>query len=108
METLKTLEHDHIVRYIAYVDDPPSLCMEYIDGESLMHLVQNKIQLNQRDTKEYSRHILLGLEYLHNRDPSIIHRDLNCTYAWCFASLLSICCAVKGIVFCSFWSNVGE
>jgi serine/threonine protein kinase len=34
--------------------------------------------VNIRAIKNWSRHILQGLVYLHSHDPPIIHRDLKC------------------------------
>ncbi|KAJ0973634.1 hypothetical protein J5N97_015599 [Dioscorea zingiberensis] len=36
-------------------------------------------QVSLKALKKWSLQILMGLEYLHNHDPCIIHRDLNCS-----------------------------
>ena len=34
--------------------------------------------IRSKPLKSWSRQILLGLQYLHSRDPPILHRDLKC------------------------------
>ena len=50
------------------------LIMEYCNGGELYDVVEEKQSLSEQVTREYFRHILLGLQHLHN--VGIAHRDM--------------------------------
>ncbi|XP_074580331.1 putative serine/threonine-protein kinase WNK11 [Curcuma longa] len=80
---LRSLRHENII----------SLHKAWTDGESntLNFITEFCTSGNLRDYRKLHRHvsikavkkwslqILKGLEYLHNHEPCIIHRDLNCS-----------------------------
>lgn len=75
---LKQLKHPHIVRMIAHGKikrDTPYIAMEYIDGESLDHILARRGKLGWEEVLTYGRHLCDALQYAH--DKGIIHRDLK-------------------------------
>ncbi|KAK0232966.1 kinase-like domain-containing protein [Armillaria fumosa] len=76
-ETLKDLEHPHIVRYLGYEESPESLniFLEYVPGGTIESCLFQHGRFSEGLTKSFTSQILEGLEYLHCR--GIIHRDLK-------------------------------
>jgi serine/threonine-protein kinase len=71
------LEHPHIVR--AYdagtLDNTYYLAMEFVDGPSLAHWVQEKGTLTAEQAYLYGRQALLGLQHAFER--GLVHRDIK-------------------------------
>ena len=78
IELMKTLDNEHIVKYIGShtTDDFLYIVMEYAEGGSLLH-VQKKFgkTFPENLISQYMYQVLLGLDYLHKQ--SIIHRDIK-------------------------------
>ncbi|KAK0478230.1 kinase-like domain-containing protein [Armillaria novae-zelandiae] len=76
-ETLKDLDHPHIVRYLGYEESPESLniFLEYVPGGTIESCLSQHGRFSEGLTKSFTTQILEGLEYLHCR--GIIHRDLK-------------------------------
>lgn len=78
IELMKTLDNEHIVKYIGShtTEDFLYIVMEYAEGGSLLH-VQKKFgkTFPENLISQYMYQVLLGLDYLHNQ--SIIHRDIK-------------------------------
>ncbi|PBK77479.1 kinase-like protein [Armillaria solidipes] len=76
-ETLKDLDHPHIVRYLGYEESPESLniFLEYVPGGTIESCLSQHGRFSEGLTKSFTSQILEGLEYLHCR--GIIHRDLK-------------------------------
>jgi len=53
------------------------LVQEYIKGKNLKYLVQNGKYFSIEEVKNILRSILEILDYIHNLQPPIIHRDIN-------------------------------
>lgn len=53
------------------------LVMEFIDGESLEHLVKRLGAIPVEQVLKWIQQICEALSYLHNRQPPIIHRDIK-------------------------------
>jgi len=53
------------------------LVQEYIKGKNLKYLVQNGKHFSIEEVKNILRSILEILDYIHNLQPPIIHRDIN-------------------------------
>jgi len=77
VQAVGTLNHDHIIRaHDAGVDDEgPYLVMEYIEGESLSQLLDNRGQLPVAEACEMMRQAAIGLQAAHER--GLVHRDIK-------------------------------
>ncbi len=82
-QTLQTLEHPAIPRYIDYFElDTKSgktyaLVQSYIEGKSLEEVLQEKGKLTEAKIKNIAKSLLEILIYLHRRQPPLIHRDIK-------------------------------
>ena len=75
---LHRLHHDSIVRYYVFSVDRklnrPYLAMEFVEGETLSHILQERpLTLDEVDL--FRRRIAAGLQVAHGR--GIIHRDIS-------------------------------
>ncbi|GFP87601.1 mitogen-activated protein kinase kinase kinase 1 [Phtheirospermum japonicum] len=74
---LRQFEHENIVRYYGTMKDASHLYifLELVTKGSLLSLYQ-KYDLRAPQVSAYTRQILHGLKYLHNRN--VVHRDIKC------------------------------
>lgn len=77
IDLLSRFEHENIVRYLGTDKDDSKLYifLELVTQGSLASLYQ-KYHLRDSHVSNYTRQILLGLKYLHEKD--VIHRDVKC------------------------------
>ncbi|MEG4209554.1 serine/threonine-protein kinase [Microcoleus sp. S13_B4] len=82
-ETLKTLSHPAIPRYLDYleIDEPDSkgfaLVQTYVGGKTLEEHLRSGRNFSESDVKELAKSLLEILIYLHERNPPVIHRDIK-------------------------------
>ena len=82
-QTLKELSHPAIPRYLDYFDIETTsgkgfaLVQSYIDAPSLVEQVKGGRTFSENELKQIAKAILYVLNYLHNRYPPTIHRDIN-------------------------------
>ncbi|NEP10025.1 MAG: protein kinase [Symploca sp. SIO1A3] len=80
---LKELNHPAIPHYLDYFDVETNsgkgfaLVQSYINASSLEEQVKAGRTFSETELKEIAKEILAVLLYLHNRYPSIIHRDIK-------------------------------
>ncbi|KAF8140336.1 kinase-like domain-containing protein [Boletus edulis] len=76
-ETLKDLDHPHIVAYLGFEETPNflSIFLEYVPGGSIGSCLRDHGKFDEEVTKSFTAQILDGLAYLHSKN--IIHRDLK-------------------------------
>ncbi|XP_052201360.1 mitogen-activated protein kinase kinase kinase 1-like isoform X2 [Diospyros lotus] len=74
---LSQFEHENIVQYYGTDKDESNLYifLELVTKGSLLNLYQ-KYDLRDSQVSSYTRQILHGLKYLHERD--VVHRDIKC------------------------------
>ncbi|KAG8881098.1 ATP binding [Tulasnella sp. 332] len=74
---LKELSHEYIVQYLdSSMDDAHlNIFLEYVPGGSVATLLRNYGAFEEALVRNWVRQILIGLNYLHERD--IIHRDIK-------------------------------
>jgi serine/threonine protein kinase len=65
--------------FMELFEEPRSL------GKYLMNLKERN-HITAPEKRECCRQIIAGLEYLHTRDPPVVHRDLKVTYLMIFIS----------------------
>ena len=79
IDIYEAMSHERIATYLGSQTDDNNfivcICLEYFPGGSLFSLLQKKGPLNLTTTIDYTRQILEGLVYLHQK--CIIHRDIN-------------------------------
>jgi hypothetical protein len=76
---LQSLSHPRLPKYIDHFEQDGSLylVMEKIEGESLAALQKRGGALSEKDVIRFLRDASEVLDYLHGRDPPVIHRDLK-------------------------------
>ena len=74
-ETGYRLEHPHLVRYVSSSDE--GILMEYVDGETLTHLLSNNAEYfkDKKNTDKLLLQLLDAVGYLHNHQ--VLHLDLK-------------------------------
>src|SRR6476469_6319165 len=79
-ETLKTLSHPAIPRYLDYleIDEPDNkgfaLVQTYVGGKTLEEHLLSGRNFSESEVKELAKSLLEILIYLHQQDPPVIHR----------------------------------
>jgi serine/threonine protein kinase len=82
-ETLKTLAHPAIPRYLDYfeLDSPEikgfALVQTYIEGLSLEEQLKAGRTFSESEVRQIAKALLEILTYLHGRQPPVIHRDIK-------------------------------
>lgn len=82
-ETLKSLSHPHIPRYLDYfeVNSPTykgfALIQTYIPAQTLEQYLQAGRKFTEIEVKEIALSVLEILIYLHGLNPPVIHRDIK-------------------------------
>jgi mitogen-activated protein kinase kinase kinase len=73
-ETLKDLDHPHIVQYLGFEETPTNLSifLEYVPGGSIGSVLKKVGKFDDVVTRSFTWQILDGLEYLHSK--GILHR----------------------------------
>ena len=78
---LKQLNHPNIPQYIDYFqlkeDNKLYLVQELVLGKNLNQQVESGLRLTEGEVKNIAQQVLYILDYLHNFQPSIIHRDIK-------------------------------
>ncbi|KAL7247900.1 hypothetical protein ACSBR2_002746 [Camellia fascicularis] len=79
---MKRLRHPNIVLFMGAVTQPPNLSIvtEYLSRGSLYRLLHKpgaKEVLDERRRLSMAYDVAKGMNYLHNRNPPIVHRDLK-------------------------------
>jgi eukaryotic-like serine/threonine-protein kinase len=77
IEILRRLDHPNIVKYFGGGTDGDQrwYAMEYVDGGSLLEVLQKRTRLSWEQTVHVGRQVSGALEHAHN--AGIIHRDLK-------------------------------
>ncbi|CAE8629686.1 unnamed protein product [Polarella glacialis] len=73
------LRHRHVVSCLGHVYCKGNLeiCMEYVPGGSMRHILNQFGSLHGELLEKATRGIAEGLNYLHSHKPPIVHRDLK-------------------------------
>lgn len=79
---LKQLNHAQIPKYRDYfsIEDNNNwfgLVQEYISGDSLKELIENKQRFTEEELRKIAIDVLEVLCYLHTLNPRVIHRDIK-------------------------------
>lgn len=75
----KELLHPHIVSYLGhdYLDSNLYIYLEYMPGGSVAQVLSQFGPFDETLIGTYARELLEGLEYLHTRQPTVLHRDIK-------------------------------
>jgi len=75
----KELHHERIVQYMGHDTLAGSLYiyLEYMPGGSVTQVLGQFGAFDESLITTYTRDLLEGLEYLHTRDPVVLHRDVK-------------------------------
>jgi len=76
---MRSVRHTHVVRFFG-ASMKPTLCMvmEYCSRGNLYDIMNDStIEIGWKVLFQFCKETLLGLQALHNNQPSILHRDLK-------------------------------
>jgi hypothetical protein len=75
----KELQHPHIVSYFGhdYIDNSLYIYLEYMPGGSVAQVLSQFGPFDESLIVSYAVGLLEGLDYLHSRDPVVLHRDIK-------------------------------
>ncbi|XP_020594048.1 probable serine/threonine-protein kinase WNK11 [Phalaenopsis equestris] len=80
---LRSLRHENIIALYSVWMDAETGTLNFITevctSGNLREYRNKHRHVSPKALKKWSLQILAGLDYLHNHDPCIIHRDLNCS-----------------------------
>jgi len=73
------LEHPNIVKYFGhdYMDSRLYIYLEYCVGGSMSGVLKQFGLFEESLIQVYVRDLLMGLAYLHTREPPVVHRDIK-------------------------------
>ena len=76
---MRSLRHPNILQYlgVSHVGNEISICMEFMELGSLYRLLHSNSQFSRDKIKSICLDTAKGMNYLHQRFPPIIHRDLK-------------------------------
>ncbi|XP_059139072.1 mitogen-activated protein kinase kinase kinase 3-like [Physella acuta] len=79
LDIMMKIKHPRIISFYGYEKNASKLTLffEYISLGSVKDCVDNNGPLPEEKIKLYTKQILEGLKYLHERNPPIIHRDIK-------------------------------
>lgn len=78
METLKALQHEHIVKifkWFSLKNSQFAYVMEYMEGGELFDVVREKQRIPEDEARDYFTQIVEAIGYCHRK--RMIHRDLK-------------------------------
>ncbi|MFM7409018.1 MAG: serine/threonine protein kinase [Cuspidothrix sp.] len=82
-ETLKSLSHPHIPRYLDYFEINTdnfkgfALIQTYISAKTLEQYLETGRKFTESEVKQIAKSVLKILVYLHSLNPPVIHRDIK-------------------------------
>lgn len=79
IDVIRSLRHPNIVGYLGcdWIGSSLYMYLEYMPGGSLASVLDRFGPLEECLIADYTRQLLLGLEYLHTRNPYVVHRDIK-------------------------------
>lgn len=79
LEICKGLSHPHIVTFLGheYSGNHLYIFMEFVPGGSMTKMLEEFGPLSEPLLKRSTCGLLEGLDYLHTREPPIVHRDIK-------------------------------
>lgn len=79
VDLYKDMQHPRIVSYLGhdYVAGKLYIYLEYMPGNSIAQVLSQFGPLDESLISRYTHNLLEGLEYLHTRDPPVLHRDIK-------------------------------
>lgn len=105
IKTLQNLDHPRIPRYYDHFEIHEKnnayyfLVQEYVEGFNLFELVESGKKFSNEEVEYIFKSLLSILKYLHNLNPSLIHRDIQPK---------NIIMGVDGKVYLVDFGSVGE
>jgi serine/threonine protein kinase len=80
LRIVQGLQHPHIVCYMGHdwMDGFLYLYLEYVAGGSMQSVLNEFGPLELPMLHSATKGMLEGLEYLHSRNPPVVHRDIKC------------------------------
>eukprot|EP00930_Biecheleria_cincta_P043623 TRINITY_DN2993_c1_g1_i1.p1 TRINITY_DN2993_c1_g1~~TRINITY_DN2993_c1_g1_i1.p1 ORF type:complete len:536 (+),score=106.10 TRINITY_DN2993_c1_g1_i1:116-1723(+) len=79
LEIFRHLRHPNIVSFLGYEIKDGELCifMDYVPGGSLSAMLSEFGPLDGKLLRSATMGMLQGLDYLHSRNPPVVHRDIK-------------------------------
>jgi len=79
VDICRSLKHPNVVSYLGHeiVEGRFCILMEYVEGGSIASILREFGALSRVVLQKATRGALEGLDYLHTRNPPVVHRDIK-------------------------------